>query len=245
MEEAPKIERLISSRGIALSDAANILKSYVAIIDHHHGPRKPSSADDIAPSSDDGGDDDTNKKSRQDLAEEKEEERLLARLGQLDPKESLNNRLGSISEDVYERLRMIMESVCGEAEGRVVSAVGVYASAKAVEQSSEEGGGVNEEVDNGEDEFMKELEEAERLETDQLQEPKEEEEQPQQQQQQIDYDQKKKDKKTKKAAKKAKKEAKKRKASSGGANEEKRIKVEEDQDWVSKDNNVRSRLGEG
>mmetsp|Transcript_17572 Transcript_17572/g.35087 ORF Transcript_17572/g.35087 Transcript_17572/m.35087 type:complete len:231 (-) Transcript_17572:192-884(-) len=230
MEEAPKIERLISSRGIALSDAANILKSYVAIIDHHHGPRKPSSADDIAPSSDDGGDDDTNKKSRQDLAEEKEEERLLARLGQLDPKESLNNRLGSISEDVYERLRMIMESVCGEAEGRVVSAVGVYASAKAVEQSGEEGGGVNEEVDNGEDEFMKELEEAERLETDQLQEPKEEEEQPQQQQQQIDYDQKKKDKKEKKAAKKAKKEAKKRKASSGGANEEKRIKVEEDQD---------------
>mmetsp|Transcript_17571 Transcript_17571/g.35086 ORF Transcript_17571/g.35086 Transcript_17571/m.35086 type:complete len:227 (-) Transcript_17571:195-875(-) len=226
MEEAPKIERLISSRGIALSDAANILKSYVAIIDHHHGPRKPSSADDIAPSSDDGGDDDTNKKSRQDLAEEKEEERLLARLGQLDPKESLNNRLGSISEDVYERLRMIMESVCGEAEGRVVSAVGVYASAKTVEQSGGEGGGVNEEVDNGEDEFMKELEEAERLEADQLQEPREEEEQPQQ----IDYDQKKKDKKAKKAAKKAKKEAKKRKASSGGANEEKRIKVEEDQD---------------
>ncbi len=229
MEEAPKIERLISSRGITLSDASKILKSYVAIIDHHDGPHKlSSSSDGDAPSSSNNGGDDTNKRSRQDLAEEREEERLLARLNQLDPKES--NRLGSISEDVFERLRMIMESVVGEAEGRVVSAVGVYASKGEGGENDE---GVKEELDDGQDEFMRELEEAERLETEQLQEPREEE-QPQQpqepQQQQIDYEQKKKDKKAKKAAKKAKKEAKKRKASCGGANEEKRIKVEEDQD---------------
>ena len=240
MEEPPKIERLISSRGITLSDASNILKSYVAIIDH--GPHKPSSSTedgiDTPSSSNNHGGDDTDKRSRQDIAEEREEERLLARLNQLDPKESNNHRLGSISEDVFERLRMIMESVSGEAEGRVVSAVGVYhasSKSKGGEQGGEndEGGDdiVKEELDDGQDEFLKELQEAERLETEQLQEPKvEEEEQPQQQQQQIDYEQKKKDKKAKKAAKKAKKEAKKRKASSGGANEEKRIKVEEDQD---------------
>jgi hypothetical protein len=227
MEEPPKIERLISSRGIALSDAANILKSYVAIIDHLHAPpRKQLSADDAAfPSSSDNnmyGGDDTNKKSRQELAEEKEEERLLAKLNQLDPKESSNNRLGLISDDVYERLQMIMESLCGEAEGRMVSAVGAYGSSKAVEQSGADEVAVKEEFDSGEDEFMKELEEAERLETDQQQQ------QQQQQPNQTDYEQKKKDKKAKKAAKKAKKEAKKRKASSGGANEEKRIKVEEE-----------------
>lgn len=260
MEEPPKIERLLSSRGITLSDASNILKSYVAIIDHHYGPphNKPRSS---TKDDDDGIDDDTTpsnnnnegnnnnnpfdkqRSRRQDIAEEREEERLLARLNQLDPtKESSNSnhyRLGSsISEDVFERLRMIMESVSGEAEGRVVSAVGVYASS-SMKGGEEQGGDDNDdeggddvlkgELDNdGQDEFMKELEEAERLETEQLQqEPKVEEQQ--NKQKQIDYEQKKKDKKAKKAAKKAKKEAKKkRKASSGGANEEKRIKVEED-----------------
>ena len=54
---------------------------------------------------------------------------------------------------------MIMESLCGEAEGRVVSAVGAYASSKAAEQSADEGGALmKEKLNNGEDEFMKELE---------------------------------------------------------------------------------------
>ena len=243
MEEPPKVERLLSSRGISLSNAANILKSYVSIIDQHHGPivdpSSSSSASNI-------GQNDTLKsqQQQQDIAAEKEEERLLARLNQLDPTiNNTNNRLGgSISEDVYERLRMIMESVVAEAEGRVVSAVGVYAKSKVVADggNNEEGGeGVMEgEVENGQDEFMKELEEAERLETEyqevqpKIEEEEAQQEQQQQKQQKIDYEQKKKDKKAKKAAKKAKKEAKKRKASSGGgdgANEEKRVKVEEDQ----------------
>ena len=250
MEEPPKVERLLSSRGISLSNAANILKSYVSIIDEHHGPVvDPSSS---SPANNIGQNDTLKSQQQQqqqdDIAEEKEEERLLARRNQLDPTTSnTNNRLGgSISEDVYERLRMIMESVVAESEGRVVSAVGVYAKSKEADGNlNEEGGdGVMEgEVENNgqEDEFMKELEEAERLETEYNQEaeehqkveqPKIEEEEPQQQQQKIDYEQKKKDKKAKKAAKKAKKEAKKRKASSGGgdgANEEKRVKVEEDQ----------------
>ena len=283
MEESPKIERLISSHGITLSDAANILKSYLTIIDDHHGPRKPkpsTAADDgtdaagIAPSSllnggDDDDDHDANKKSRQQdvvaAAEETEEERLLARLNQLDPKESSNNnRLGSISEDVYERLQMIMESVCGEVEGRVVSAAGVYASSSSSSKGvvDEQSGGDDDEgavvvkeeqevdADYGEDEFTKELEEAEqRLETDQH----EEEQQRAQPQQKLGYEQKKKDKKAKKAAKKAKKEAKKRKAGSVGATEEKRIKVEEEMemDWeericqlMSSQQNNNAHLGE-
>ena len=250
MEEPPKVERLLSSRGISLSNAASILKSYVSIIDQHHGPVvDPSSSS--SSSANNGGQDDTLKSQQQQqqdiAAEEKEEERLLARLNQLDPTiNNTNNRLGgSISEDVYERLRMIMESVVAESEGRVVSAVGVYAKSKKVDDGSnnnnnEEGGeGMmmeGEMENNGQDEFMKELEEAERLETEYnnqevegQQQPKIEEEEPQQQQK-IDYEQKKKDKKAKKAAKKAKKEAKKRKASSGGDNEEKRVKVEEDQE---------------
>lgn len=241
MEEPPKVERLLSSRGISLSNAASILKSYVSIIDQHHGPVDPSSSS----SANNVRQNDTLKSQQDDIAaEEKEEERLLARLNQLDPAINNNNRLlgGSISEDVYERLRMIMESVVAESEGRVVSAVGVYAKSKKAaadngNNNNEEGGeGVmmeGEMENNGQDEFMKELEEAERLETEYNQEveqeqPKIEEEEPQQQQK-IDYEQKKKDKKAKKAAKKAKKEAKKRKASSGGDNEEKRVKVEEDQ----------------
>mmetsp|Transcript_21042 Transcript_21042/g.34493 ORF Transcript_21042/g.34493 Transcript_21042/m.34493 type:complete len:246 (+) Transcript_21042:97-834(+) len=245
MEEPPKIDRLLSSHGITLSNASNTLKAYVSMIDHHHGPRQPPSSStpiDAPSSSFDNGGNDTRISQQQDsaAAEEREEERLLARLNQLDPTVT-NNRLGSISEDVYERLRMIMESVSAEAEGRVVSAVGVYASSKnVVEQSGSENyeGGEDVMKEELEDEFMKELEEAERLEMDyqvqqQQQQPKVEQDQPQQEQQQkIDYEQKKKDKKAKKAAKKAKKDAKKRKASSGGgdANEEKRIKVEEDQD---------------
>ena len=247
MEEPPKIERLLSSRGISLSNAANILKSYVSIIDHHshHHPVDPSSSS--SSSANNGGQEDTLKsqQQQQDIAEEKEEERLLARLNQLDPTSNTNNRLGgSISEDVYERLRMIMESVVAESEGRVVSAVGVYAKSKkgadGGNNNNEEGGEgeMMEGENDGQDEFMKELEEAERLETEynqKVEEPKIEEDEPQQEQQEqqkIDYEQKKKDKKAKKAAKKAKKEAKKRKASSGGgdgANEEKRVKVEEDQ----------------
>lgn len=201
MEEPPKIERLLSSRGIALKDAANILKSYVEAIDHV--PRKPVDITTVHPStSDDQGSDGNqkNKTSRQDIEEERETERLLVEINQLDPKKS------SISDDVYERLQMIMKSMVGEAEGRPVSAVGVYVAAKAAEKSGSiddnnegDGGAVQQLGNNEEDDFVKELEEAARLEMGHTQ-----------QQQQDEYEKKKKDKKAKKAAKKAKKEAKKR-----------------------------------
>src|SRR5210317_875510 len=122
MEEAPKIERLITSRGITLSDAASILSSYVAIIDSAASPHKTS------PAFDDASTPDTNQannhstelgilssRQRQEQNEEREAGRLLAKLNQLDPASS-NNRYfgGSISDDVYERLHMIMKSMVGE-----------------------------------------------------------------------------------------------------------------------------------
>ncbi len=250
MEEAPKIERLISSRGITLSDAASILSSYVAIIDSAASPHKTS------PAFDDASTPDTNQannhstelgilssRQRQEQNEEREAGRLLAKLNQLDPASS-NNRYfgGSISDDVYERLHMIMKSMVGEAEGKPVSAVKVYnnsnnnggdnnvVSSEAADAEKEQSGEQLEE-NHGEDAFMKELEEAEQQRL--LVEPtggddKSPEEETSQSMQQVDYEQKKKDKKAKKAAKKAKKEAKKRKIVSGATDEKKRIKVADD-----------------
>lgn len=238
MEEAPKIERLITSRGITLSDAASILSSYVAIIDSAASPHKTS------PAFDDASTPDTNQannhstelgilspRQRQEQNEEREAGRLLAKLNQLDPASS-NNRYfgGSISDDVYERLHMIMKSMVGEAEGKPVSAVKVYnnsnnndgdnnnvVSSEAAGAEKEQSGEQLEES-HGEDAFMKELEEAEQQRL--LVEPtddddKSPEEETSQSIQQVDYEQKKKDKKAKKAAKKAKKDAKKRKIVSG------------------------------
>ena len=253
MEEAPKIERLITSRGITLSDAASILSSYVAMIDSAASPHKTSPAFDDAstPDTDQANNHSTelgilSPQQRQEQNEEREAGRLLAKLNQLDPASS-NNRYfgGSISDDVYERLHMIMKSMVGEAEGKPVSAVKVYnnknndddgdnnvVSSEAADAEKEQSGEQLEE-NHGEDAFMKELEEAEQQQL--LVEPTDdddkspEEDTLQSDMQQVDYEQKKKDKKAKKAAKKAKKEAKKRKASIGGATDEKkRIKVEAD-----------------
>ena len=253
MEEAPKIERLITSRGITLSDAASILSSYVAIIDSAAAPHKTS------PAFDDASTPDTNQannhstelgilspRQRQEQNEEREAGRLLAKLNQLDPASS-NNRYfgGSISDDVYERLHMIMKSMVGEAEGKPVSAVKVYnnsnnndggdnnvVSSEAADAENEQSGEQLEE-NHGEDAFMKELEEAEQqrllVEPTDDDDDKSPEEETSQSMQQVDYEQKKKDKKAKKAAKKAKKDAKKRKASVVCATDEKkRIKVAED-----------------
>ena len=261
MEEPPKIEHLLSSRGISLSDAATILKSYVAIIDKHHAPRQPATASAAASSNNDANNDNTNKNTDNDnnnngqsrpdkeltSREEQEEERLLAKLNQLDPiNESSTTRggIGTISEDVQERLHLIMKSVCGEAEGCVVSAVGVYHHGDSSSKSD-----VVETMDNGqtttsieEQDFRKELEEAEQQQLqlqleqsvpvekgeDEMQQQEQQQEQQRQQSVEVDYEQKKKDKKAKKAAKKAKK---KRRASDGGGgavgNDEKRIKAEE------------------
>lgn len=252
MEEAPKIERLITSRGITLSDAASILSSYVAMIDSDASPHKTSPAFDDAstPDTDQANNHSTglgilSPRQRQEQNEEREAGRLLAKLNQLDPASS-NNRYfgGSISDDVYERLHMIMKSMVGEAEGKPVSAVKLYnnsnnndgdnnvVSSEAADGEKEQNGEQLEE-NHGEDAFMKELEEAEQQRL--LVEPTDdddkspEEDTSQSDMQQVDYEQKKKDKKAKKAAKKAKKEAKKRKASIGGATDEKkRIKVEAD-----------------
>jgi hypothetical protein len=252
MEEAPKIERLITSRGITLSDAASILSSYVAIIDSAASPHKMTSPT-FDHNDNDASTPDTNQannhstelgilspRQRQELNEERETGRLLAKLNQLDPASS-NNRYfgGSISDDVYERLHMIMKSMVGEAEGKPVSAVKVYnnsnnndgdnnvVSSEAADAEKEQSGEQPEE-NHGEDAFMKELEEAEQQQR-LLVEPTDDDDKLQEAVQQVDYEQKKKDKKAKKAAKKAKKEAKKRKVSVGGATDEKkRMKVGED-----------------
>ena len=129
MEEPPRIERILSSRGLPLADAAAILRTYVSNIDqyhfHHDGvssvnddsdeltakPRK----DRTTSEEDETGEhaaDAPPRKSRQ----EREEESLLAQMDQLaNSGKSLS--AGMISDDVYERLKTISDSLCAEADG--------------------------------------------------------------------------------------------------------------------------------
>ena len=37
MEEPPRVERILSSRGISLSDASTILRSFLSTLDDNHG----------------------------------------------------------------------------------------------------------------------------------------------------------------------------------------------------------------
>ena len=142
---------------------------------------------------------------------------------------------GIISDDVFERLRMITESICAEVDGRKLPSVsgGGAAAASRKGDATEEYNAFEGETSlndgEGADEFLAELEEAERL--DQKQEEQEEQE-PHQQKQKVDQTKrdKKKEKKAKKLAKKAKKEAK-RKAKEmenvgAGNTDRKRVKAE-------------------
>mmetsp|Transcript_28759 Transcript_28759/g.61331 ORF Transcript_28759/g.61331 Transcript_28759/m.61331 type:complete len:225 (-) Transcript_28759:146-820(-) len=203
MEEPPKIERIVSSKGISLSDTATILKAYLSNIDQHHHEVPPLDKDnedeqDATTSNEDNDKNKTPRKSRHDW----EEEALIAQMDAL-----VNNKSssGMMSDDVYERLKMITKSICAEVDGVPLSASGMTAAAAAAsekssdtdkQQSTEVKVEVEEQIDdNGAFDFLAELEEAERVE---------------QQQHQVGESKrdKKKEKKAKKSAKKAKKDAK-------------------------------------
>lgn len=181
---------------MSLSDTASILKTYTSNIDQHHHEVPSLDADDndddeIAASTEDGAEKaKTPRKSREDW----EAEALIAQMDAL-----VNNKssTGMMSDDVYERLKMITKSICAEVDGVPLSASGMAAGSKsskhkdlAAEEAEEE-----QPNDNGAGAFLAQLEEAERLEQQQktVGETKRE---------------KKKEKKAKKSAKKAKKDAK-------------------------------------
>mmetsp|Transcript_47035 Transcript_47035/g.99967 ORF Transcript_47035/g.99967 Transcript_47035/m.99967 type:complete len:202 (+) Transcript_47035:168-773(+) len=201
MEEPPKIERIISSRGVSLADTAVILKSYLSGIDryHHHDSRPTTTSEQEETTSNENGEE-TPRQSRR----EREEEALIAQMDQLVNEKSSE---GMISDDVYERLKMISESISAEVEGRPWSASG-HAAAPGKPRET----GNDDERDEGASDFLADLEDAERLEAKEL-ERQQVQQQPEQRRQQPPRSDKskrdrKKEKKAKKAAKKAKKEAK-------------------------------------
>mmetsp|Transcript_37785 Transcript_37785/g.61745 ORF Transcript_37785/g.61745 Transcript_37785/m.61745 type:complete len:231 (+) Transcript_37785:221-913(+) len=206
MEEPPKIERIISTQGVSLSDTATILKTYVSNIDqyHHHPDVQPlvdnddnehaiTSQEEQASSNDHDKKAETPRKSRQ----EREEEALIAQMDQL-----VNNKssAGMISDDVYERLKMITKSICAEVDGKPLSVCGVTAvSSRGDSGKSAE---LGEEEQNDEADGFLALEDGLRLE-------REEQEQQQQPQEDTPKQDKKEEKKAKKSAKKEEKSAKK------------------------------------
>lgn len=210
MEEPPKIERIVSSQGVSLSDTATILKAYLANIDQHHHHQPADS--NVAPYEEEGDEEDitnnntdnkskTNNTTPRKSRQEREEEALIAQMDQLVNNNNTNkSKSGSmISDDVYERLKMITQSICAEVEGKPIRSAREFDN--QVEMKEEEQSSLN----NGANDFLAELEETERL-------AKEEEGEEQQKQQPtpaiLTHRDKKKEKKAKKSAKKAKKEAK-------------------------------------
>mmetsp|Transcript_7664 Transcript_7664/g.14039 ORF Transcript_7664/g.14039 Transcript_7664/m.14039 type:complete len:231 (+) Transcript_7664:156-848(+) len=206
LEEPPRIERIVSSRGINLADTATILQAYLSSIDDFHKPTPidEGEGDETAAIGETGNNHDGNatpRKSRQEI----EDENLLQQLTA-----TTSNSGNSISDDVYERLKIISDSIVAELSGKPLSVVdaGRKGGGSAVEYDN-----MNEEGDtnvDGAEEFLQELKEAERNHA--MNSPEEQPVQDGQQQQHQQHKQskkdKKKDKKAKKAAKKAKKEMK-------------------------------------
>eukprot|EP01082_Thalassiosira_pseudonana_P004368 g4019.t1 g4019 contig15:163675-164340(+) len=220
MEEPPRIEKILSSQGVSLSDTAMILQAYLATIDHHHH-RHPS--EQPAHDDDDDNDDDTVKprKSRQEM----QEEALLKQMDQLSKKSS-----GMVSDDIYERLKMIRDSICGEVNGVPLMP---SAARTAMEQSQgaddNSDDGAARAANNGAEDFLAELEEADRLTSGEGDEQTTtQQQQPPQVKDQSRKD-KKKEKKEKKAAKKLKKESKRKARESLESNGDgmKRVKLED------------------
>ena len=215
MEEPPKIERILSSRGVSLSDAASLLKSFLSNIDQYHG-RHDDEGGDLDDALDGGG------RRREELAyeddnvegrgkrgggprkswHEREEEALIAQMDQL---ANGGNSASGISDDVLERLRVITGSICAEVEGRPLSASGMMTSASRKDGATDAFKEEEEGDDIGADDFLAVSGGG----GDSL--AREERRRQQQQQQQQKKD-KKKEKKAKKAAKKAKKDAKSKRA---------------------------------
>ena len=239
LEEPPKIDRIVSSRGISLSDTAKILTSYLSNIEqfHHESPTaSPAVSDSDAggATNEEGAEsaDNNNKMS-------KREEALIAQMDQLVNKNNSTSAGRMISDDIYERLKMITKSICAEVEGKPLSASGVV-NKKAndddddedsdVAAESEEAMKVESDNNEGTDDFLAELEEAEKV-----QQQDEDEDQteptspPEQETPGSSKRDKKKEKKAKKSAKKAKKESK-RKAKemeTDAGNVAKKTKVED------------------
>jgi len=223
MEEPPKIERIISSQGISLSDTASILNTYLSNIEHYQYGGAAAAATDALlgnherslspvppPSTTEGGvseeDPNGNKRTPHNKSrQEREEEALIA---QMVASSSTSSTGRMISDDIYERLKLIAQSMCAEVEGKPMSASRMMNGNALVENGVGGGGDDPADMDDttGAEDFLAELDEANRLEQEEEQKRQEKLLQPQNASQ-LKKD-KKKEKKAKKAAKKAKKEAK-------------------------------------
>ena len=166
MEEPPKVERIVSSKGVSIADAASLLKSFLSKIDqydgnHHHNTREndddffyindglfglESRKDNTVAATATATSTTTPRKSW----EEREEEALIA---QMDKLANANNNSSGISDDVLERLRMITKSICAEVDGKHLSASGMLmnaavAAAGVVASSTREEEGQQQETSN-------------------------------------------------------------------------------------------------
>lgn len=216
MEEPPKIERILSSRGVSLSDAASLLKSFLSNIDQYHGHHDEEGGDFGDDALDGGGgrrqeelayENNDNVVSRVKRGggggprkswQEREEEALIAQMDQL---ANDGNSASGISDDVLERLRMITQSLCAEVEGKPLSASGMMTSASRKDDAA----------DDAMMRRFKEEEEGDDVGADDFIAESDAREEGRRQQHQPKKD-KKKEKKAKKAAKKAKKDAKRKRA---------------------------------
>lgn len=217
MEEPPKIERIVSSKGISLSDTAILLQAYLSNIDQHHHEVPPLDKDSEdnneqdATTTPNDADGQTKIQTPRKTREDWEAEALIAQMDAL-----VNNKSssGMMSDDVYERLKMITKSICAEVDGVPLSASGIIASKNEKELEAKEEQEQTEN-DNGASDFLAQLEEAERME---------------QQQKTVGESKrdKKKEKKAKKSAKKSAKKAKRKakEVEDGDSADLKRAKVE-------------------
>ena len=206
MEEAPKIERVVASQGISISDTAKILTSYLSKVNHHHQSINfnDTSKDDANLDNDNGDDHANNNKSPiRKSKQEREEDALIAQMDQL---ANSNKSSGMISDDIYERLKQITQSITAEVEGRTISACGLDKNKDSDDNVNDTTAAddVNDTPDDGVNDFQAGQSENH---------TKQQQEVQVQVQQQTDttpksHIEKKKAKKDKKSAKKAKKEAK-------------------------------------
>lgn len=222
MEEPLRIEHILSSRGISISDTAAILQAFLATLDNHHFASKNNGEAEKATVASDSNSWNKPRKSRQEM----EEESILKQFDLI----SKQSETRLVSDDTYERLKMIRDSILGEASGRPVLPSEIVKATKRDNAGIDMNHGVNnqnhdfEEIIDETQQFIEELHEAE-----QDLSRKEKEKQERKRRQEA-----KQAKKEKKAAKKAKKEAKrerrdKRKAESANSHDggKKRVKVEE------------------
>ena len=220
MEEPPKIDRIISSQGISLSDTASILNAYLSNIEHLQYGGLEATSDTLllsgkSTTADGGISENAHNKSRQ----EREEEALIAQMDQLTNTKSSSSSSSSagrmISDDIYERLKLIAQSICAEVEGKPYTTT---TSRMMTDDNVASDNGIdmgdisdiNGATTGGADQFLAELDEAQHQLEQEEEEQKRQENQLQvsRSSQMMTKKDKKKEKKAKKAAKKAKKEAK-------------------------------------